>query len=113
MYVARFSYSIKPIDREQALDLLKHEVEAARGQGMAARLLIPLTRPPGGAALQYEVVVDRLDAVEAFREHGLGGEAAVRAWLHELSALLLEPPAVELLRIAEGSQGTDAEASAS
>jgi hypothetical protein len=112
MYVARFSYNIKPIDREQALDLLKREVEAAREQGMAARLLVPLTRPPGGAALQYEIVVDSLDAVETFREHGLGGEAAMRAWLHELSALLLEPPAVELLRIAEGSRGTDAEASA-
>jgi len=112
MYVARFSYNIKPIDREQALDLLRREVEAARGQGMAARLLVPLTRPPGGAALQYEIVVDSLDAVETFREHGFGGEAAMRAWLHELSALLLEPPTVELLRIAEGSQGTDAEASA-
>jgi hypothetical protein len=103
MYVARFSYHIKPIDREQALGLLRREVAAAREQGMAARLLVPLTRPPGGAALQYEIVVENLDAVETFREQGLGGEAAVRAWLHELSALLLEPPAVELLRIAEGS----------
>ena len=112
MYVARFSYHIKPIDREKALVLLGREVAAAREQGMAARLLVPLTRPPGGAALQYEIVIDSLDAVETFREQGLGGEAAMRAWLHELSALLLEPPAVELLRVAEGNQGTDAEASA-
>jgi hypothetical protein len=112
MYVARFSYSIKPVDREQALALLGREVAAARERGIAARLLVPLTRPPGGAALQYEIVVDSLDAIETFREQGLGGEAAMRAWLHDLSALLLEPPAVELLRIAEENQDTGAEASA-
>jgi hypothetical protein len=102
MYVARFSYSIKPVDRDRALVLLGQEVAAARDQGMEARLLVPLTRPPGGPALQYEIAVDRLDAVETFRERGLGGEADTRTWLRELSALLLEPPAVELLRIAEG-----------
>ena len=45
MYIARFSYSIKPVDRERALALLRQEVEAARGQGLEARLLVPLTRP--------------------------------------------------------------------
>ena len=49
-YMARFSYSIKPVDRERALSLLGQEVEAARGQGLEARLLVPLTRPPGGPA---------------------------------------------------------------
>ena len=107
MYVARFSYNIKPIDREQALALLSREVTGAREQGMEARLLVPLTRPPGGAALQYEIVVGSLDAVESFREQGLGGETNTRAWLHELSALLLEPPAVELLRIAQGTESGD------
>src|SRR5918999_4384311 len=103
MYVARFSYSIKPVDRERALALLGQEVEAARGQGLAARLLVPLTRPPGGAALQYELVLPNLDAFEAFREQGVGGEAGARAWLRDLSAILLEPPAVELLRVAEAT----------
>src|SRR5215211_6892155 len=100
MYIARFSYSIKPVDRERALALLGQEVEAARGQGMEARLLVPLTRPPGGPALQYELVLADLDTFEAFREEGVGGEASTRAWLRDLSAILLEPPAVELLRIA-------------
>src|ERR671914_958350 len=103
MYVARFSYSIKPVDRERALDLLAKEVEAARGQGLEARLLVPLTRPPGGAALQYELVLAELGAFEAFREQGVGGEAGTRAWLRDLSAILLEPPAVELLRVAEAT----------
>ncbi len=100
MYVARFSYAIKPVDRDKALDLLRQEVSAARGQGMEARLLVPLTRAAGGASLQYEVVLENLDAFETFREQGIGGEQGTRAWMRELSLLLLEPPAVELLRVA-------------
>lgn len=107
MYIARFSYSIKPVDRERALKLLAQEVEAAREQGKEARLLVPLTRPPGGAALQYELVLADLDAFEAFREEGVGGEVGTRAWLRELSEVLLEPPAVELLRVAEVATGTE------
>lgn len=111
MYVARFSYSIKPIDRERALSLLRQEVRAASEQGLETRLLVPLTRPPGGAALQYEVVLPDLDRFETFREQGLGGEDETRAWLRDLSGILLEPPTVELLRIADsdavsGSQPT-------
>ncbi|HET7095324.1 MAG TPA: hypothetical protein VFI22_17675 [Thermomicrobiales bacterium] len=105
MYIARFSYRIKPVDREQALALLAHEVDAAREQGMEARLLVPLTRAPGGAALQYELLVADLDALDAFRQQGVGGgEASTRAWLRELSEILLEPPAVELLRVAASTQ---------
>ena len=108
MYVARFSYSIKPVDREQALELLAREVEAARSRGLEARLLVPLTRAPGGAALQYELVLANLDAFEDFRDHGMGGEAGTRAWMRDLSAILLEPPAVELLRVAAAAQtGTE------
>lgn len=101
MYVARFSYAIKPIDRDRALDLLSQEVKAASAQDMEARLLIPLTRAAGGASLQYEVVLESLDAFETFREQGVGGEQGTRAWMRELSGLLLEPPAVELLRVAD------------
>ena len=105
MYVARFSYAIKPVDRDRALELLGREVTAAREQGMEARLLVPLTRAAGGASLQYEVVLPSLDAFETFREEGVGGEAGTRAWMRDLSELLLEPPAVEVLRIAEGTAG--------
>ena len=103
MYVARFSYNIMPVDRDQALGLLQQEVDAARQRGMDARLIVPLTRPPGGAALQYEVVLETLDQFDTFREQGMGGEDETRAWLRDLSEILLEPPAVELLRIAEAS----------
>ena len=101
MYLARFSYDIKPIDREHALGLLSREVAAARQQGLEARLLIPLTRAPSGGALQVEVLVPTLDRFETFREVGLGSSEETRAWMRELSQVLLEPPAVELLRVAE------------
>lgn len=101
MYVARFSYAFKPVDRDRALELLRREVSAAKEQGMEARLLVPLTRAAGGASLQYEVVLETLDAFETFREQGVGGEQGTRAWMRDLSELLLEPPAVELLRVGE------------
>ena len=101
MYVARFSYAFKPVDRDKALDLLGREVSAAREQGMEARLLVPLTRAAGGTSLQYEVMLESLDALDTFREQGIGGEQGTRAWMRDLSTLLLEPPAVELLRVGE------------
>lgn len=103
MYVARFSYNIKPIDRERALELLAQEVAAAHEQGLQARLLVPLTRPPGGGALQYELILSDLGDFETFREQGMGDEAGTRAWMRDLSAVLQEPPTVELLRIAEAT----------
>jgi len=95
MYVARFSYAIRPVDRDPVLALLHHEVEAARANGQETRLLVPLTRVSGDAALP----VPTLDALDAFREAGVGGETETRSWARELSEYLLEPPAVELLRI--------------
>ena len=107
MYVARFSYSIRPVDRDQVLALLHHEVEAARANGLEARLLVPLTRASGDAALQVEVTLPTLDAFDAFREEGIGGETGTRSWARELSEYLLEPPAVELLRIFVASAATN------
>lgn len=101
MYLARFSYTITPVDRDRAVHLLQQEVTAAREQGLEARLLVPLTRPPGGAALQYEVVLPNLDRFETFRDQGMGGEEETRSWLRELSQIMPEPPSVELLRIAD------------
>lgn len=104
MYVARFSYNIMPVDREQAIQLLRQEVEAAQSQDLKARMLIPLTRPPGGAALQYEVVLPDLGSFESFRDQGMGGEDETHTWMRDLSAILLEPPTVELLRIADNGE---------
>jgi hypothetical protein len=50
MYLARFSYDVLPVDRERAIDFIRNEIEAARSDGLHARLLVPLTRGPGGAA---------------------------------------------------------------
>ncbi len=106
MYVARFSYAIRPVDRDQVLALLQQEVAAAKDSGLEARLLVPLTRASGAAALQVELTVPTLDDFDTFRESGVGGETGTRSWARELSQYLLEPPAVELLRISVGSAAT-------
>ena len=61
MYLARFSYDVLPANRQRAIDLIRREVEAARSDGRNARLLVPLTRGHGGAALQFEVELGSLD----------------------------------------------------
>ncbi len=56
MYLARFSYDVLPINRQRAVDFIRREVDAARKNGLNARLLVPLTRGPGqGASLQFEI----------------------------------------------------------
>jgi hypothetical protein len=53
MYVARFSYDVMPANRQQALDYIRGELQAARDSGLN---LVPLTRGHGGGpALQFEV----------------------------------------------------------
>jgi hypothetical protein len=107
MYVARFSYAIRPVDRDRVLDLLRQEVEAAQTRGLEARVLVPLTRAPGGAALQVEIILSSLNEFDTFRERGVGGEGGTRSWARELSDLLTEPPAVELLRISAAGSADD------
>ena len=52
MYLARFSYDVLPVNRRRALDFIRLEVEAARGNGLNARLLVPLTRGHGDGAAE-------------------------------------------------------------
>jgi hypothetical protein len=59
MYLARFSYDVLPINRQRAIDLIRREVEAARQAGLSARLLVPLTRSHGGAAVRNRVDYSR------------------------------------------------------
>lgn len=99
MYIARFSYFVAPVDRGRAVDLIRQEVEAAIARNMSARLLVPLTRTSGGAALQFEIELKRLDQFEAFRESGLGSAQGTREWIEEFSEILACPPEVELFRI--------------
>jgi hypothetical protein len=44
-----------------AIEFIHREVEVARRDGLQARLLVPLTRGHGGAALQFEVELSNLD----------------------------------------------------
>lgn len=100
MYLARFSYSVLPINRDRAIAMIEREVKAARDNKLNARLLVPLTRGRDGASLQFEVEVPSLDRFEDFRDHGLGSDDATGKWMHEFSEVLTCPPEVELLRIA-------------
>ena len=99
MYLARFSYDVLPINRQRAIEFIRREVEAARSNGLNARLLVPLTRGPGGAALQFEAELTNLDQLDQFRNHGVGSDAETGAWIHAFSEILLSPPGVEILRM--------------
>jgi hypothetical protein len=101
VYLARFSYDIDPGDRDAAVDLIGQEVAAAADQGLSARLLVPLTRGPGGASLQFEVELTRLDQLESLRNRGFGSERSTNAWAERMAQILKCPPQVEILRIAE------------
>jgi hypothetical protein len=102
MYLARFSYDVLPANRPRALDFVRREVEAARKDGLDARLLIPLTRAHGGAALQFEVSLSSLDQLDQFRQRGAGSTKETGDWMRAFSDILLAPPAVEILRVDGG-----------
>lgn len=100
MFVARFSYDIAPADRDVAIQLIEQEIQAASRQGMAGRLLVPITRGMGTAALQFEVQLRSLDDLERLRHAGFGSERSTAEWVSQLVAVLKTPPCVEILRVA-------------
>ncbi len=103
MYLMRFSYDLLPANREKAVALIRREVEAAKARGLKARLLIPLTRGRGEAALQYEVELPSLNMLDEYRTTAIGSAEETQRWMREFSELLTQPPAVEILRLDEES----------
>lgn len=101
MYLARFSYDVLPVNRQRAIDFIRREVKAARGEGLNARLLVPLTRAHDGAALQFELELAHLDQLDQFRERGVGTSGETGKWMRAFSEILVSPPAVEILRVDE------------
>jgi hypothetical protein len=103
MYLARFSYEFLPADRRRAIDFIRREVEAARGNGLNAKLLVPLTRGRGdGASLQFEVELTSLDQLDQFRSRGIGSREQTGDWMHAFSEVLTAPPCVEILHVDDG-----------
>jgi hypothetical protein len=102
MYLARFSYDVLPANRQRAIDLIRREVEVAKRERRNARLLVPLTRGQGGAALQFEVELGSLDQLEQVR-HGDGSGEDIGSLMQVFSEILVAPPAVEILRVDETS----------
>ena len=102
MYVARFSYDVRPADRQQALDFIRQELNAARDSGLNGRVLVPLTRGhSGGAALQFEVELANLDQLDQFRNRCAGSSEDTHNWMSKFSKILNAPPCVEILRAEE------------
>lgn len=99
MYLARFSYSVLPVNRQRAIDFIRREVEGAVKNKLEARLLVPLTRGKGEAALQFEVELTNLEQLEQFRQKGAGSGGDTGSWMHAFSEILLCPPEVEILRL--------------
>ena len=99
MYVARFSYDVAPVNRQRAIEFIQREVEAAAREKLNARMLVPLTRGQGGAALQFEVELPNLEQFEEFREKGIESDRETGNWMHKFSEILTCPPQVELLRV--------------
>jgi hypothetical protein len=101
MYIARFSYDVLPVNRQTAIGFILRELEAARSNGLNARLLVPLTRGHGGSALQFEVEMTDLGQLDQFRHRGVGSDEETRDWMRAFSEILLSPPGVEILRAGE------------
>jgi hypothetical protein len=99
MNVARFSYDVRPVDSQRAVGIIPRGGGAARGKGLNARLLVPLTRGHGdGAALQFEVELTGLDQLDQFRSRGVGSAEETGDWMHAFSEVLTAPPGIEILR---------------
>ena len=96
MYIARF-----PVNRQRAIDFIRKELKAAEGNGLKSRMLVPFTRGPAGAALQFEIELTSLDQLDQFRSRGLGSNAETGQLLHAFSEILLSPPCIEILRVEE------------
>jgi hypothetical protein len=99
MYLARFSYDVLPVNRQRAIDFIQREVQAARSNKLNARLLVPLTRGEGGAALQFEVELTNLDQLDQFRQSGVNSSEETGKWMQAFREILLSPPEVAILRV--------------
>jgi hypothetical protein len=99
MYLARFSYDVLPVNRTKAVELIRREVQSSAGNSMNARLLVPITRGLGAAALQLEVELKSLDQLDQYRHSGAGTNSETGHWMREFSEILESPPCVEILRV--------------
>ena len=102
MYLARFCYDVLPVNRQRAIEFIRREAEAARGNQLNARMLVPLTRGHGeGAALQFEVELTSLDQLDQFRQSGVDSGERTSKWMRAFSEVLVFPPEVAILRLAD------------
>lgn len=53
--------------------------------------------------MEYEVELPNLDMLDEYRTTAIGSIEETQRWMREFSELLTHPPAVEILRLDEGS----------
>lgn len=93
------AYDVLPVNRDAVIGCIHCEQEAARRDGLSVRILVPLTRGPNGAALQFEVELNSLDQLDEFRQCGVGSAKETGNGMREFSEMLERPPEVEILRL--------------
>jgi hypothetical protein len=99
-YIARFSYDFHPADRDKAMEFIRCELDDAREIGLRARILVPFTRGPSSAAVQFEVELEDLNQLDEFRHRANSASLGQKsAWMHAFSSILRGPPIVEILSV--------------
>ena len=73
---------VLPANRQRAIDFIRGEVEAAHRNGLSARMLVPLTRGQGAAALQFEVELGNLDQLDQVRHRAGEPDEDSGSWMH-------------------------------
>ncbi len=74
-----------PANRDRAVGLIRQEVTAAKRRGLSARLLMPLTRGRGEAALEYELEIPTLDTLDEYRTTAMGSAEKTQDWVRDFS----------------------------
>lgn len=99
-YLARFSYDFSPADRDKAMEFIRRELLDARNIGLNGRILVPFTRGPSCASIQFEVELIELNQLDEFRHReGSTSLGAKSEWMHAFSSILRSPPSVEILTV--------------
>jgi hypothetical protein len=101
---ARFSYDVLPADRRCAIDFIRQAARSARGKGLKARLVIPLTCGDGDRVLRCEAELNGLHRRREFCPAGIGSSEQTGRWMQALSEVHICRPEMTVVRVINGGQ---------